>query len=343
MRRDTLLRHGTRLISAFAPACAHSPASTAPRVPFLAPPELPDGYYESEGAVPPGLSRVVEETGSGYSMERVLLPPRLPARPLAEMGAIPLAEDPIELLHFRPASTRAGPHPLILMSPILGNTVFLVDGFARDLAKRGFHAVIVQRKELAFHPEHSLGRAEGEVRLLVLRSRQALDFLVQREDVDASALGTFGISAGGIVSSMVAGADSRLRAHVWMLAGGPLADVMVDTVEERFRGYAREILCISSKTRDELRRELGNVLKTDPLLLAPHVKRDQVLMVLARFDRSVPYRHGLSLWRALGRPERIVCPFGHYTSFVLLPWMRQKVLQHFERRFSPKARQKLDS
>jgi len=329
MRRDTLLRHGTRLISAFAPTCTHAHASREPRSPPLIAPGLPEDYYDSKGDVPAPLSADFEPGGEGYRLERVLLPPRLPA----DMHDIPLAHDPIELLHFHPAGTHASPRPLILMSPILGNTVFLVDSFARDLARCGFHAVIVQRKELAFHPQHSLRQAEGEVRLLVLRSRQALDFLVQREDVDASALGTFGISAGGIVSSMVAGADRRLRAHLWMFAGGPLADVMIDTAEDRYRSYAREILSTSTMTREGLRRRLGGILKTDPLLLARHVDRDQVLLILARFDRSVPYRHGLSLWQALGRPERIICPFGHYTSFVMLPWLRQRALAHFGRQF----------
>ena len=60
-------------------------------------------------------------------------------------------------------------------------------------------------------------------------------------------------------------------------------------------------------------------------------------MVLARFDRSVPYRHGLSLWKALGRPERIVCPGGHYTAFLWLPWLRERAFAHFEKRFGSTA------
>jgi len=329
MRRNTLLRLGGNLISALAPTCTHVPAAAGPRpaVPDARPPT--HGYYDAPGEVPQPLSRAIIHRGSGYRVERVLLPARLSGT----LDAIPLAEDPIELLHYHPEPSSETPRPLLLMSPILGNSVLLVGSFARGFAQRGYHAVIVQRKELAFDPRASLRQAEDEVRLVVMRSRQALDFLVRRQDVDATRLGTFGVSAGGIVSSMVAGADPRLKAHVWMLAGGPLTDVMVDTVEDRFRGYVREALHTSPRSRDQLRREVRARIRTDPLLLAPHVDRERVMLVLARFDRSVPYRYGLALWRALGRPERIVCPFGHYSSLVLLPWLRRKTFEYFERHF----------
>lgn len=329
MRRDTMLRLGGDLISALAPTCTHMPASVRPRPQFVDPRTPAPDYYHVPGDVPRALSRTFTRRGTGYRVERVLLPPRL----LENQDAVPLAVDPIELLHYHPHPAPFAPRPLVLMSPILGNTVLLVDSFARGLARRGYHAAIVQRKELAFDPEASLHQAEEEVRLVVMRSRQALDFLVRREDVDAKRLGTFGVSAGAIVSSMVAGADPRLSAHVWMLAGGPLTDVMIDTVEDRFRGYVREVLHTSPRSRDQLRREVRAKIRTDPLLLAPHVDRERVMLVLARFDRSVPYRYGLALWKALGRPERIVCPFGHYSSLLLLPWLRRKAFEYFDRHF----------
>ena len=52
-----------------------------------------------------------------------------------------------------------------------------------------------------------------------------------------------------------------------------------------------------------------------------------------RFDRSVPYRYGLALWRALGRPERVLVPLGHYTTFLLLPWLERRAMDHFRGRF----------
>lgn len=316
------------LAALLAPACTRTPASAAPRpAPGRDPP--PEDYYEAGGSVPAPLERAAAETPALAGFERVLLPPRVPQ----ELRSVPRSGAPIEVLHLPPQGGVRAARPLVLMSPALGNTTLLVRGFARAFAENGWHAVIVQRKELAFHPEVSVARAEDEVRLIVMRSRQALDWLLCQETVDARRIGTFGVSAGAIVSSMLAGADARTSAHVWLLAGGPLSHVMAHTVEGEYREYAREAIRTSGRTLGEIRETLRARLQTDPVRLAARVRPDRVLLVLARFDRSVPYRYGLALWRALGRPERLLVPLGHYTTFLLLPWLQRTAVAYFQRHF----------
>jgi hypothetical protein len=312
---------------AFGAASTRVPAATYVRPgggPAILP---PDDYYEAGGSVPEPLSRSVRE-GTRSIREHVFLPPRVPEA----LANTPLASNPIEILHFRPRG-EAGPRPLILLSPILGNTTFVVERVARRFARAGLHAAVVQRKDLAFDPRLSVELAEDEVRLVVMRSRQALDWLLCRPDVDPARLGTFGASAGAIVSSMLAGADARLRAHVWLMAGGPLPDVMAHTVEGEYRRYRGAAMRATGLRLTQLRERLRSTLRTDPMHLASRVSRERVLMVLARFDRSVPYRYGLALWRALGRPERLLLPLGHYTTFLLLPWLEQVALDYYERTF----------
>ncbi len=308
-----------------AATCTRVPAGRAHRAESAG--DAPTAYYEAGGAVPEAMSVEQLPDVAGVSRRRVLLPPRTPPG----LTSIPLANDPIEILHVAPQ--HAEPRPLLMMSPILGNTTILVDRFATFLAQRGIHTALVQRKELAFHPEASVAQAEEEVRLVVMRSRQALDWLLTDERIDPHRLGTFGISAGAIVGSMLAGADPRLRAHLWMLAGGPLSDVMAHTVEAEYRDYRTEAMRVSGRRIADIRDTLRAELRTDPIRLAPHVDPDAVLMVLARFDRSVPYRYGLALWRALGRPERVLVPFGHYTTFLLLPWLERLAANHFSEAF----------
>ncbi len=315
------------MAAALGPTCTHVPASRHTREEATALP--PESYYEAGGVVPPALARDAVDTTASHRLERILIPPRL----TDQLASVPRSMDPIEVFLYTPRDAADGPRPLIVMSPILGNSNLLVDGFARAFATHGWVTAIVQRKELAFHPEISLRRAEDEVRLVVMRSRQALDWLLEEESVDPARIGTFGFSAGSIVSSMLAGADARLRCHLWMMAGGPLTDVMLDTVEPRFRDYERRVRARTRQSKVELRHLLRQTIRTDPLRLAPRVERSTVLLILARFDRSVPYRYGLALWRALGRPERLVCPFGHYTSILLLPWLRSRAFRFFRGHF----------
>jgi hypothetical protein len=86
-------------------------------------------------------------------------------------------------------------------------------------------------------------------------------------------------------------------------------------------------------TNKELYKALGDVIRTDPVKLAPYVARDKVLMLIARFDSSVPTRYQIKLWRALGKPRADFVPLGHYTSILVLPVHRLSVMRFFEENF----------
>jgi hypothetical protein len=318
--------------AALAAGCTHLPPSRHTRPPPSA--ELPDeSYYEAPGPVPAPLESKTVETWADHDVDRILLPPRVPP----DLRDVPRALDPIEITHYRPEGGLARPRPAIVLSPIMGNKTLVVGRFGHAFARRGWHAILVQRKELDFDPHSSLERAEDEVRLVVMRSRQAVDWLVQREDVDRSRLATFGVSAGAIVSAVLAGTDARFAAHAFVLGGGPMADVMADTVEKRWRRYEQVLRRTRGWSKEHIREALRRAIRSDPVAVAPRVPRDHVLMVLARRDTSVPTSYGMRLWEALGRPELDVTPFGHYTTFLLLPWLETRVTTFFRSRFGDYA------
>jgi hypothetical protein len=87
-------------------------------------------------------------------------------------------------------------------------------------------------------------------------------------------------------------------------------------------------------TNRQFYQALQAVIRTDPVKLAPYVDRDRVLMLIARFDRSVPTPYQLKLWRALGKPRADFVPLGHYTSILALPAHRQNLMSFFEEHFA---------
>jgi dienelactone hydrolase len=221
------------------------------------------------------------------------------------------------------------------MSPILGNDMTLMPEFARGFTRLGYHAAVVKRKEFAFDAETAMQDAEKEFRLLVMRAKQALDWLERQEDVDGSRIATFGVSAGAIISACVAGADRRPKAHVLVLGGGPTADVLLDTTEGRFERYGKAVAELTGQTKDEIRVELRAAIRTDPVALAPRVPREDVLMFVAKQDESVPTQHGITLWNAYGRPEIRWLPWGHYTSFLLFWWMQNEANAFLRAKLGP--------
>lgn len=57
-------------------------------------------------------------------------------------------------------------------------------------------------------------------------------------------------------------------------------------------------------------------------------------MVLARFDKAVPYDSQLLLREAIGYPEAVTLPTGHITAAAYLFYLRSRVLKFFDRKLA---------
>ena len=323
-------------LAALAPGCTHHPLRLAPTdaaVPAPVSGPAVDPAYVVPGPVPEAALEL-KSVEKGFETWRVTLPAR------AKPGDLELALEPIKMTWVRPVGgvprAPAGPRerrPAVVVSPILGSATAFVSGFAEDFARQGWHALIVKRQKLDYDPTRPLTQVEDRLRIAVERQVQALDWLLTRDDVDPARVGSFGISAGGIQNAMVAGVDSRYVAHVLGLAGGPLPDVFHRTEEEGLRRLVKKAEAAEGVAEDELTERLRGIVHTDPVLLAPRVPPEKVLLVLSRFDKTVPADCGERLWRALNRPEVVRLPLGHYTAVVALPFVEAKTISFLRSRF----------
>ena len=297
--------------------CASYRPSGPPRAALPLPDEIRQ-YYE----YPPGEPRVAMRTTERYPSYTVT------QVALAEPGE----SERIRLTWYAPVAT--GPRPLILISPIRGSDTLIVDGCAQMFANQGWHAVIVKRGREKFDPNGPISQVENSLRAAVIRHRQALDWLLTQPTVDANRIGTFGISYGAIINAALAAVEPRAKAHVIDLAGGPLPGVMRKSDEQSLRRDWDRSRDSHDLTNKQFYQALQAVVRTDPVKLAPYVDRDRVLMLIARFDRSVPTRYQLKLWRALGKPRADFVPLGHYTSILALPAHRESLMKFFKDHFA---------
>jgi hypothetical protein len=305
-------------------ACSARPAAHALRAGLPPDPAL-EAYYVVPGGVPEAKVEPKEDARR-HRVAKVELPFRAPE------GASEAARRPIRFTWYEPKSG-ATRRPLVLLSPILGSDTQFVEGFAETFAARGWHAAIVKRPKLDYDESLPLTQVEDGMRAAVMRQRQVLDWFLARDDVDPARVGSFGISAGAILGSVVAATDARYAAHVLCLAGGPLADVLVETDEDGLRKLVDRALAKEGVSHEAFRVRLQEILRSDPVALAHRVDPRKVLLFLARFDRTVPIRCGRTLWQAMGEPEVVTVPLGHYTSILLLPWVRSRTVRFFEDRF----------
>ena len=311
--RKTLVIAGVLLVS----GCASYEPAGPPRASLPLSEEFRQ-YY----AYPPGKPQVTTATTErhpSYSVTKVML---------SEPGA----SEPIQLTWYAPVASK--PCPLILIAPIHGSDTFVVDGCAEVFAEQGWHAAIVKRPHDHFKPAGPLTQVEDFLRTAVIRQRQALDWLLTQPGVDPNRVGTFGISYGGIINAALAAVEPRATVHVIDLAGGPLPGVMRTTEEQGLRRDWDRSRASHDLTNKQFYEALQKVVRTDPVKLAPYVDRDRVLMLIARFDRSVPTQYQLKLWRALGKPRADFVPLGHYTSILALPAHRQNLMSFFAAHFA---------
>ena len=85
---------------------------------------------------------------------------------------------------------------------------------------------------------------------------------------------------------------------------------------------------------EQLMVYLTDKIVTDTLVIAPHVNAGRILMVLAKFDKAVPYASQLELYETMGRPEAITLPTGHITAATYIFYLRSRVFEFFDRKLS---------
>jgi hypothetical protein len=228
-----------------------------------------------------------------------------------------------------------GKKPVVVVVPISGGGYELERFSSAYFAKRGWAAVIVRRRRLAREP------VNGEELSAVFREsvndvRRAIDWIETRPELDATKVGVFGVSLGGIRASIIGPVDSRVQAAVLGLAGGDVPYILLHTADRGIVRRRKAMLKESGLTRQALEERFRTGFECDPNTFAPYMPRDRVLLVLACCDRAVPIKKGRELREKMGRPETIFLPTGHYTALFYLPYLHHESFQFLRDRFEGK-------
>ena len=302
-----------------AAGCAHlHPAITAPTA---APPADTAAYYDyPRAAINPTVELLSEHEGYAIHLVRW---------PLATADALSEAERTVEVEWYE--SSQPGTRAALLVLPILGGNYPIERAFCRFFSYRGVHCALVRRRTIKFAATESPEDLEALLRRAVVRNRQVIDWLETQPSVDDARLGLFGISMGGIVGVMTAAVEPRVKALVAGLAGGSIADILCHTHDSILTRPRARYLAKQGVTLEALHRRLTDGIRTDPLRLAPYVDGHRVLTIMARLDRTIPRAERLALWRALGQPETLLLPLGHYSSIALVPYVATHALRFYRR------------
>jgi len=233
----------------------------------------------------------------------------------------------LELDYYRPAGTNRP--PVLVVLPIIGGGYPLEKHFSAYFARQGMAAVLVRRERLKRTLE-DVSEINEALRQAAIDARQAIDWIETRPELDASRIGAFGISMGGIRAAFLTPLDSRIRAATIGLAGGDLPYIIANSREGGIVRRRTPYLEKHGITKAQFECELRNSVVCDPLTVTASIDPDKVMLVLATFDAAVPTKKGFELRRAMGDPETIIVPTGHYTALLFLPYIKSACARFFK-------------
>lgn len=116
--------------------------------------------------------------------------------------------------------------------------------------------------------------------------RRAIDFIESTENLDATRIGYFGISLGGVIGTVLSGIDDRIQVPVIALAGGRM-NLMFGT-----KAFSKSIKSF--------------FLPIDPIHYVKNISPRPILMLNAREDEIIPPMTSKFLYRKAKRPKKIV-------------------------------------
>lgn len=243
----------------------------------------------------------------------------------------PWAENNLVPAEFYVPAHGAGKVPAAIVLDIMDGSAIIAHGMAHGLAENGVAALYVpmacygaRKPRDNAHLRALAAKPEGTLDLLrqtVMDIRRGKAVLASRPEVDARHIGITGVSLGGIMTALAAGVDGTFDRVVPILAGGDMAALVFHTRETR---KIRQQLVARGITREKLETILAPV---EPLRFADRIAPDRCLMINAAEDEVIPRETTDALRKAIGSPQILWSPAGHYSSVLYLPSIRQTAVR----------------
>lgn len=234
---------------------------------------------------------------------------------------------------YLPRKVADGPVIGAVVLDIMDGSAFVARSLARGLAQQGVAAIYIpmacygarrpaDRSHFAYFAEHP-EKTPDNLRQTVMDIRRAKAILAALPEVDDERIAITGVSLGGIMTSLAAGVDGTFWRVVPILAGGDIAAICFhDTRETRRIRQACEAKGIDQKRLAEILRPV------EPLTFANRIDPKSCLMINALHDEVIPMPTTIALRKAIGMPQMLMIPVGHYGAALFLPNIRQRTIDH---------------
>jgi uncharacterized protein len=156
----------------------------------------------------------------------------------------------------------------------------------------------------------------GFLRETTVDLRRALDVMEGLGSCDPERIGYIGVSLGGILGSLLAGADDRVKAPIFIVAGGDW---------RRILSGDNPVLPGIERQPERFRNALSALEPFDPARWLPHVSPRPVLVINGTLDNVIPVSAARVLRRAAGDPHRLVYYEGGHDDYAASERVRRLI------------------
>jgi cephalosporin-C deacetylase-like acetyl esterase len=249
--------------------------------------------------------------------------------------------------YFTPESLKKAPL-VILLHGVGDHSILPCRLLARTLIKKGFACFVL------YLPVHT-SRMPAEMkkrfpvltpeewfrsyRSAVIEVSQVIDWAGQRQELDADKIALVGISYGGFISAIAMGVDERIKAGVFIVAGGNSAKIhrksalgslmkKYKTTREDYQETQRSYFEYLAKVDLEGLENVEPARKSfliDPMTYAHRLKERPVLMLNACWDETIPREATIDFWKEMGRPDINWYPTTHASIWLWYPFISRRI------------------
>lgn len=231
--------------------------------------------------------------------------------PLRQLG-----EFKQEFIYYR--TQQPGPRPTVLVFPPFCPQK-VDDLSATYFTKKGYNAIIIAPSESLTDTTRPLDKVDDMLIRGVIVARMCIDMLETFPEVDKDRIYAYGISMGGIRTSLTFGVEPRIKKALEIVGGAYLPDIIADTKFKLLKGLRdTRMEAEGIKNVEDLRTYMRRVTTIDPVDFAVLRNPEDIFLVLGHGDRLVPDVYQKKLYAAFSRPKEGRYPrvkrsaLGHY-------------------------------
>jgi dienelactone hydrolase len=171
----------------------------------------------------------------------------------------------------------------------------------------------------------------------IIDVQQVIDWAGRQAEIDQGSISIIGISFGGMISSIAMALDRRIKAGVFIVAGGNSEKMTRHSLLLRWQyktgktEYDRNLKAYDDYLAEVRQKGFEHVPAAkngyliDPLTFSGYLKGRPLLMLNAFWDEMIPRVSTLDLWQALDKPAIHWYPATHASIWAWYPLMGPRI------------------